>query len=409
MSSDTCVVTEADEPQEFEEIGHSGGRITFRLLTDAEGRRKYQIQIQHQRPVRVTMVGLYALRQGIPVASIDLGGIGSRQDPPPFPGCFQVFLSSDSEGRFGHNCPTCKGYWRSEPWPNACPYCGHTSDGIQFLSEASRRFVAQYCDRLASALESETDGDIVIDMDVVADAVGREGERPPFYVSEKSQQNKFTCSACGEFNDILGRFGYCSSCRTRNDLRILCDETFVTIRQRINADETPSNCVRDAAAAMDSFLAQYGGELARHVPLSVRRRHRLLDRTYHDADEIRRTFGDWFDIAVDERIGADDWEFVRRMLLRRHVYEHNGGEVDEKYIRASNDTTVVLKQLIRETKESAHRLVSLLSKIAENVHDGFQQLVPPISEPIRGYAAEKERLAEWKRERLPPLSRPGRG
>ena len=37
--------------------------------------------------------------------------------------------------------------------------------------------------------------------------MGKQGEKPAFYVSEQSQQRKFTCVACEEFNDVLGRFG----------------------------------------------------------------------------------------------------------------------------------------------------------------------------------------------------------
>ena len=57
---------------------------------------------------------------------------------------------------------------------------------------------------LGQALNSVDDGEVVIDMDAVADAVGQEGEKPSFYVSEESQQRKFICKACEEFNDIFG-------------------------------------------------------------------------------------------------------------------------------------------------------------------------------------------------------------
>lgn len=60
-------------------------------------------------------------------------------------------------------------------------------------------------------------GEYSIDMDAVADAVGKEAEKPEFYYAEESQQKKFFCSACGEFNDILGNYGFCSGCGTRND------------------------------------------------------------------------------------------------------------------------------------------------------------------------------------------------
>ena len=80
-----------------------------------------------------------------------------------------------------------------------CPYCATRAPGHQFLSEAQLRYVRHYCEVLSNALEYGDDGEVVIDMDVVADAVREEGEKPTFYVSEQSQQCKFTCHACGEF------------------------------------------------------------------------------------------------------------------------------------------------------------------------------------------------------------------
>ena len=96
-------------------------------------------------------------------------------------------------------------------------------------------------------------------MDAVADAAGKDGGKPPFYVSEESQQNKFKCAYSGEYNDILGRFGYCSQCGTRNDLIVFEGQTVPTIRERINVGNPPEDCARDVVAAFDSFVLKYEG------------------------------------------------------------------------------------------------------------------------------------------------------
>jgi hypothetical protein len=199
------------------------------------------------------MIAVYALPQGVPVAAIELGGIGQPFNPPPIPGCLQVFIGSDSEGKFGHNCPACGGYWRSGPWSNVCPYCGIRAEGFQFLSAAQQRYVQEYCKVLAQALHSDKDGETVIDMDAVADAVGKEGEKPAFYMSDESQQRKFTCGACDEFNDILGRFGYCSRCGTRNDLTDFKEQTAPAIRKRLNSGDS---------AAQQRYVQEYCKVLA---------------------------------------------------------------------------------------------------------------------------------------------------
>lgn len=366
---------------EFEEIGHSGGTVTFSIVTDEEGRRGYQVSFRSSRPVPMAMIAVYALAQGLPVESIQLGGIGQPWNPPPFPGCFPVFIASDSQGKFGHHCPGCGGYWRSGPWPNICPYCATNAYGYQFLSEAQRRYVRHYCEVLREALESKADGEVVIDMNIVADAMGKEGDKPAFYVSEQSQQRKFTCGACEEFNDILGSFGYCSSCGTRNDLAIFEEQAVSTIRERLNAGNAPEDSVRDAVASFDSFVAQYARQLADLVPLTKRRKDRLLKQRFHNLEEVRVTFKNWFDIDVCAGMKEGDIAFVALMFHRRHVYEHNGGEVDQKYLEDTGDTTVRLKQHIHDTRQDAHRLLGSLVKMARNIHRTFHELFPPIPEP----------------------------
>jgi hypothetical protein len=105
---------------------------------------------------------------------------------------------------------------------------------------------------LIQALDADKDGDHVIDMDAVADAAGKDIEKP--YYAEQSQQKQFNCSACGEFNDILGRFAYCSVCGTRNDIDELETAIIPSIRARLNAAALPSDCLKEIGSAFDTFV-----------------------------------------------------------------------------------------------------------------------------------------------------------
>ena len=51
----------------FEEVGHSGGKITFDIGTNGEGQRRYQTTFTGGRPVPMVMIAVYALPQGVPV------------------------------------------------------------------------------------------------------------------------------------------------------------------------------------------------------------------------------------------------------------------------------------------------------------------------------------------------------
>lgn len=377
------------QESEFQEIAHSGGKLTIHVVTDPEGHRSYQLSWQHCRPVQSAISAVYALPQGLVVDSIELGGIGQPWNTPPHSDCIPVFIGSDSEGKFGRQCPACRGYWRSTGWATICPYCGRHANSHQFLTTAQRAYVCQVCTRFIEAISAEADGDHLIDMDAVADAVGKESDKPPFYYSEESQQNQFRCEACGSFNDILGRFGYCSVCGTRNDLRELLDNIVKPLRSRINDGGPYEDCVRDLVSAFDSFAGRYARELVRHVPMTPGRTALFESRRFHQLKQVADDFKTVFDIDILKGSDCEDQRFATRMFYRRHVYEHNGGEADEKYIADSGDNSVRLGQALRESKDSAHRLADLVLKMAKNLHSGFHLIVPPEAPPIQRHRKRK--------------------
>ncbi|WP_267087068.1 hypothetical protein [Xanthomonas sacchari] len=367
---------------DFQEIGHSGGRVTIQFGTNPEtGARGYQLRWSHSRPVPASIIELYALPQGIPLETVAAFGIGETIPPPSVPGAWLVMLCSDSTGQFGHHCPRCSNYWRSGPFPAFCPYCRLAAEPLAFLSGAQRAFIRQYCAVMAEGFKSGADGVFEIDMDAVADAVGVDTPKPAFYVSEQSQQHKFNCAECDEFNDVIGRYVYCSKCGTRNDLDVLRKETIPAIRDSLNAGGRPEDAIRNLVSAFDSFVAQYAKQLSALVPLTKVRQDKLV-RKFHDFNDVVATFSGIFDIDLRSGIKPADAQFIALEFHRRHVFEHNGGEVDEAYLRKSGDASVKLRQLIREDAGNAHRLLDLLAKVAANLHSGFHSLIPVRHEPI---------------------------
>lgn len=361
--------------EEFREIAHSGGQVTIQVRTDPVRGRICTLQWVHSRPVPAALFEIHVLYPGVPVGTAVMGGIGSPVDRGPVPGCIRVMIGSDSEGLFGRCCHACQGYWRSNAPSGGCPYCGVQGESHHFLTDAQSAYVQQFCELYSHAAGSDQDGDYVIDFDAVADAVGEKVEKPPFYYAEESQQNKFRCEACDTITDILGRFGYCTWCGTRNDLQELENKTLADIRNRINSGGPYEACVRDAVSAFDSTVSQYVKQLTARVPLTNERKNRLSGR-FHNLETVAEEMRGTFDINLLAGFDADEQTFASRMFFRRHVYEHNGGEADEKYITQSGDNSIRPKQALRETQESAHRLVSAIAKLARNLHRGFHTLFP---------------------------------
>ena len=380
--------------KEFQEIGHCGGQYIIRVSTNAEGHQEAHFGWRQSRPTAASMFTIYALSQGIPVATMDTAGIGRPWKDPPTPDCIPVFIASDVHGKFGHRCQGCRGYWRSTTvpsrWNLTCPYCGRKSATHELLTVGQLRYVVECC-RLASEAINSGDGEYVVDMDAVADAAGRETPKPKLYHAEESQQNKFTCEACGEFNDILGRFGYCSNCGSYNSSAEL-EREIATIQRRIGDTTEFESCAKDAVSAFDSCARQIAKQLGRRVPMTPRRREHWKRKLFHGLAPAIQELRDNFDIDITKGMTSDDVAFTTRMFYRRHVYEHNGGEVDERYISESGDTTVRPKQTIRESRDSATRLTRTVTILGRNMTEGFHTIFPPEDKPIRYHA-------EWKSQR----------
>lgn len=114
------------------------------------------------------------------------------------------------------------------------------------------------------------------------------------------------------------------------------------------------------------------------------------------AEQIRAAF----DTDILTSLDPDEVNFAQKLFHRRHIYEHNGGVVDEKYLKDSSDTSVRLRQAIHETQDSAHRLIGVIAKMADNLHKGFHDIFPPEEQPIRLHTEREQRAARFR-----PISR----
>ena len=274
-----------------------------------------------------------------------------------------------------------------------CPYCGLRQQAHTFLTQGQRAYVQSFCELIQEAIDA---GEVAeVDLDGVADKVV-EGEEPPkFYYAEESQQKRFTCPACGGWNDILGRFGYCSSCGTRSEIQEL-EVTVAAIRESVNGGGACEAAVKDAVSIFDTVARKYVDQLVRRVPMTNRWRNRVKGQLFHNLKARAADLKEVFGIDILDGLKDKDIEFAALMFHRRHVYEHNGGEADEKYIRESGDTSVIPKQMIRETKENVHRIAVLVAKMVGNLHQGFHDIFPPDPMPIR---IEADRQARMKAAR----------
>lgn len=326
----------------------------------------------------MSMFGIYALPQGIPIGTIIMGGIGQAWNPPPDASCIPVMIASDSEGYFGHQCPDCGKYWRSGTLVRICPYCGTRGETFHFLTPGHLIYVKHYTSMLMDGMNATAPGQssqVIIDMDAIVDRSN--APKPDFYHPGTSQQTSFRCARCKTANDIRGRNGFCSRCRWRNNLADLQTQIQI-IRTELNEGRVlPEDAVKRIVSAFDACCRDWAAQLAA-LPMRSRRRKELAETLFHrmDAcDVVKRHFDIDFLKGMDQEAG-----FIRMMFSRRHVFEHEGGVVTRRYIRDSGDISLEEGTLIRETRENGHRLASSVVRMAANFESDFHEIFPPIED-----------------------------
>lgn len=369
--------------RDFREIAHCGGQITLTTKAGERGERLLSVGVRHSTPTPAAWFGVYLqMSSATIVGVVPFGGLA---DAPTgnTDGLLPVFVGADSEGRFGHRCPRCRGYWRSSGFfvgPMTCPYCAVRVPPHGFLSERQQAFIQRVYELATNALEAPEVGERVIDLDAAADATEGQGTAADFY-AEKAMQTEFVCKECRTWNDVLGRFAYCSACGTRSEMQDM-EAKVGAIRERINREQEWPDRVRDLVGLFDSASSQYVKEMLRRVALLAARRALLEGKTMHGLKKRRDDLQVVFGIDLFKGLDQKDIEFAVMMFERRHVYEHNGGEVDQAYLDKSGDTSVQLKQLIRETPENAMRLADVVLKLTRNLHAGFMEMFPPAPRAI---------------------------
>lgn len=362
--------------------------MTFFIRTQ-DGQRQYSIRWESSSPNPASIFGLYALPQGLPVLGFAMMGIGQPWEPgPPTSDSIAVLIASDREGMFGRQCGSCGGYWRSggaaARWPTVCPYCGRSAPMHKFVTPAQLRYVRHYTATLTSAIYGEADeAEVVIDMDQYADRSNREGDLPAFYYAEESQQSRWTCTQCRNSNDILGHYGYCCSCGYRNNIDLM-QADIASIRDRsVDGLGDAHRLLQELVSKFEGFGRDLVEQLLQRVPITPARRRVLEALRFHNLNRAREIIAEVFDIDMFSGLSDEKRDFAQVKFLRRNLYEHRAGVVDQEYIDISRDVTVRLGQRISEHPGEVRRLADAVSDLAENLSEGFHQMLPAQEAAIR--------------------------
>jgi hypothetical protein len=369
-----------DSVEPFEEVAHSGGRITF--TRDEHG--KVGVRIEHVNPWALSMYQVCVSLEGKLLDVVPVSGIGPM---PPYPSpSILAWVISDREGLFGRKCGRCSSYFRTDcaARVQVCPYCAVRQLNVQFTTENQGLFVDAFCRAYAEAHNRDDDYDsVVIDLDTLADELPE--NRPAWHYAEERQQTRHTCEYCETIFDILGDYGSCPNCGVRNwkttlAAQISClREDFARARETIpktQRDERQRQWRRLVVECVSCFeaLGNDMRDLMARVPATPRRRSQIRNLSFQQVGNTAKALGEWFGVALLEGIGKDDLGFLEVIYNRRHLLSHNAGRVDQEYLDNTGDDSVRLHEVVTVSSSNVAHLVDLTEKIGLRLIDEIHSM-----------------------------------
>ncbi len=285
---------------------------------------------------------------------------------------FQISIPTD-EGFLGRECnnPDCKKYFRvfveSVEEELYCPYCGRKFSGSELWTPEQLRYAQQAAiEKAKEYMFGEIDkmfGDLARRNRGNKNVIFK--HKPTNYrakhispnYSEKQVDTELVCPECQFRFQVFGIFGYCPKCRTEN-LKIY-DANLVIILQEIANSQEPNRALRHAYSDLVSTFEQFCRKKAASFTQETTRFQNITD--------TRDFFKKHLNKNIFDGISEDEQRIIRRVFQKRHLYEHDGGIVNAKYVQIIPEDRKLLGQLAPLSEDEFRAAADILRRVLNNL------------------------------------------
>ena len=199
---------------------------------------------------------------------------------------------------------------------------------------------------------------------------------------EKRLQSQHKCDKCRCKYDILGDYGVCPACGKSNFISIINAKLNEMMEEFKEADESvkdrPKREIKwEKLTRCVSEFEALANRIREHM-LCIRatpaRKSDLSKLNFQNITTAVESMKNWYGFDIFTDISQKDQDFLNKMFNRRHVFTHNAGRVDQKYINNTGDKSVLINQVIRFRSNEIKRFIPLVRVCAVNFIEGFESL-----------------------------------
>lgn len=289
---------------------------------------------------------------------------------------FTVSVPTD-KGFMGRECnnPECRRYFKvhSDFLKSSmfCPYCGMEFPNDSLWTTEQKKYVEQVANEKGKEIFHNKVDAMMSDFarTMANNPLMKVKFKPTNYKAkeiipqykEKEVDSELTCPQCNFIFQVYGLFGYCPGCRSENLL--VYDANLAIIRLEFEKSKEPRRDLRhsynDLVATFESFCRKSAAK----VTTESTRFQSLFD--------TRKFFKDLLGVDIFHHLSTDELLTLRRIFQKRHINEHEGGIVNEKYVQMIPEDAELLKQpvplSIEEFISGAAALRKVLDKLSRSI------------------------------------------
>ncbi|MFF9013552.1 hypothetical protein ACF09C_11390 [Streptomyces sp. NPDC014870] len=274
-----------------------------------------------------------------------------------------VSMPFDPDGFYGRQCPECSMLFRVnaddyEALPEGlqlwCVYCGHNADHTEFWTDQQRERAME----AARALGAQIVHQGFTRMLRKSRSTARRGQvsisfrnRPPYPrplpgIDEERLARTRTCAGCEIRYGVFGEHRYCPVCgrlpaatvafdalqaeTARLDaLASLHDETKAVLREQGVFTRSWVDAVENVVGVVEAL----GSSVFHERVTDSEERLRGKGSVFQRLDDMADLFVSAGCPDVRALVGPSTWNRLTRTWAARHVFTHNDGVVDERYLR----------------------------------------------------------------------------
>ncbi|MEU0715605.1 hypothetical protein ABZ498_00300 [Streptomyces lavendulocolor] len=299
----------------------------------------------------------------------------------------RVSVPSDDDGFFGRQCPACSMSFRIdggdyEALPDGlmlwCVYCGHHDDHSDFMTTQQRERIMRAAGDLGMQLISQGFADAFrgLSRGNSRSAVSISYEGKPFYprplpgINEERLVRIRTCSECQIRYAVFGEHRYCPVCgqlpaaaiafdalqadAARLDaLEALPPEAKAVLREQGVFTRSWVDTIENVVGVVEAL----GSAVFRAAVPDAEARLRGKGNVFQRLDDMAALFVAAAYDDVRPELGTQTWKRLTETWAARHVFTHNDGIVDQKYLTKVPTSSARVGQRLVVTEIDCRRAI----------------------------------------------------